>query len=121
MTGIFLLASPIFQLIFGFCGGFIAYSISELFGLIPSEIALEVMLALGFIGITSFVLARSSWQKWVSTFIIFFSICNVVLFLSIVAGIKEYFYPDRFLVGSLLSGILLFGIGLIKRKQELKM
>tara|TARA_R110002050_G_scaffold233953_1_gene369835 strand:- start:1226 stop:1633 length:408 start_codon:yes stop_codon:yes gene_type:complete len=118
MSGAFLLASPIFQWIFGLCGGFIIYSVSELTELKTNEIATEIMGVLGMLGIAWFVLARSTGQKWISTFITLFSICNVVLFFSI-SGQKEYFYPDRYLIGSLLSSILLCGVGLIKRNQQL--
>ncbi len=118
MAGVFLLASPIFQLIFGFCGGYIAFMISEMTALKANDISTEIMAALSILGTVWFALAKSTKQKWASAFITLFSTCNAVLFFSL-SGQKEYFYPDKYLIGSLISGILLIGIGLIKREQQL--
>ncbi len=118
MAGAFLLASPIFQLIFGLCGGYIAFMISEMTGLKANNISTEVMAALSILGTVWFALAQSTKQKWASAFVALFSICNTVLFFS-QSDQKEYFYPDRYLIGSLISGVLLIGIGLIKREQQL--
>ncbi len=115
MTGLFLITSPIIQWVFGLLGGFIVYSINENLGESSRTSGTLPMLAIAVLGIIWFIIAKSSFQKWMSSFLVLFSICNAFLFFSY-GNLREYFYPDRYIIGAIVSGILLTSIGIIKKK-----
>lgn len=117
-SGIFLLTSPIIQWVFGLGIGFISYFISEWTETESNVIAIELMTAMALLGILWFSLAKSTGQKWISSFLVLFSICNAFLFFSL-DNLEEYFFPDRYIIGTLASGTLLISIGLIKKKANI--
>ena len=111
---IFLITSPIGQWIFGLGGGFLAFlfSTNE-----PQITAPKLMGILGLISIFGFVISNSKTGKLGTTISSTFFICNFVLFFSMESKmIPHYFYPQSFIIGSIVSFIILKSIEKVKPK-----
>lgn len=118
VCSIFLITSPIGQIIFGYAGGLLAYVTGEVTNTKSHQIAHQLMLTLSLISLIGFTFSTTTIQRIITSILTVFFICNFVLFYSLESksiGI-EYFYPDRFVIGSILSFIILKVIDTFKSR-----
>jgi hypothetical protein len=120
MCLIFLITSPIGQMIFGYAGGYLSYLVSEILPYSANEVSTELMLVLSLISLIGFLYSKSKIGLIISSFLSVLFICNSVLFFSIEYGkLPEYFYPDKFIFGAIISVIILWILTLLKIKKQL--
>ena len=102
---LFLITSPIGQWIFGLGGGFLIYIFSENDAQIIGH---KLMALLSLISIFGFIISKSQIMKLAATILATFFICNFVLFFSMESKmVPHFFYPQSFILGSLISFIIL--------------
>jgi len=115
---LFLITSPIGQWIFGLGGGFLAFVFAEN----DSQshiIAPKLMGFLSLVSIFGFAMSKSKTGKLITTISSTFFICNFVLsFSSQSKMIPHYFYPQSFIIGSMVSFIILKSIEKVKPKKD---
>ena len=113
---IFLITSPIGQWIFGLGGGFLAFVFAENDSQAHIT-APNLMGLLSLVSIFGFVISKSKTGKLVATILSTFFVCNFVLFFSMESKmIPHYFYPQSFIIGSIVSFIILKSIEKVKPK-----
>ena len=105
----FLITSPLGQYLFGLVGE----SLGTLFGdllRLGSNITSYLMLGLGLFSLIGFVFSKHRVFVYINSFLFVFSICNLILLLSNEINLFVIFYPDRFVVGTILSFFILRAI-----------
>ena len=116
---IFLITSPIGQMIFGYAGGFLAYLTSEMLPYSAHEVSVGLMLILSLISFWGFFYSKNKIGLIISSVLSTFFICNFVLFFSIEYGnLTEYFYPERYIIGAIISLIILGILTALKTKKK---
>lgn len=114
--GIFLVASPVLHILLGYAGGFLVYLSEQLTGVL---LTWQLMLVFVILSLMAFFWAKTNLWISITSFLSTTFICNTVLFSSKEFRWVGWFYPDRYIIGSLISIIILGGLALWKRKREL--
>ena len=118
VCSIFLITSPIGQMIFGYAGRFLAYLTSDILPYSAHEVSAELMLILSLISLLGFFFSKNKVELIISSVLSTFFICNSVLFFSSEYGnLPEYFYPDRYMIGAIISLIILGFLTILKAKK----
>ncbi len=121
MCLIFLITSPIGQWVFGLAGGYLSYLASEILPFSAHEVSTELMLILSLISLIVFFYSKSKVGIIISSFLSVFFLCNLVLFFSLeYRKLPEYFYPDKYILGTFISIILLGILTILKNKRQEK-
>ena len=105
----FLITSPLGQYLFGLIGESLGSVFGDLLDF-DSNITSYLMLGLGGISLIGFIFSKYRLFIFVNSFLFVFSICNLILYLSNQINLFVIFYPDRFVLGSLLSFLILRSI-----------
>ena len=106
----FLITSPIGQYVFSLAGFSMGSLIGELININSSTTTGFLMLGLGVFSFLGFVISKSNPLIYFHSFLFVFSICNLVLCLAEEINLFVIFYPDRFVVGTVLSFFILRAI-----------
>jgi hypothetical protein len=115
----FLITSPIGQWVFGLGGGYLSYLVSEILPYSALEVSTELMLILSLISLIGFFYSKEKIGLIISSFMSLFFVCNLVLFFSIEYGkLPEYFYPDRYILGTIISIIILGILSMLKTNKN---
>ncbi|WP_299315948.1 hypothetical protein [uncultured Aquimarina sp.] len=118
ICAVFLVTSPIGQMVFGYFGGYLSYLVSEILPYSTNEISTELMLILSLISLIGFSFSKNKIGLIINSFLSVLFICNSVLFFSMESKtLTEYFYPDRFIIGSIISFIILVILTILKTKK----
>ncbi|MGK0447841.1 MAG: hypothetical protein ACJA2M_001620 [Polaribacter sp.] len=116
---IFLITSPIGQMIFGYAGGYLSYLVSEILPNSAHDVSTELMLILSLISLIGFFYSKEKIGLIISSFLSVFFLCNLVLFFSIeYRKLPEYFYPDKYIIGTIISIIILGILTILKNKRQ---
>ena len=113
----FLITSPIGQMIFGYAAGFLVFITSEVLPYSRTEISVKLMVVLSILSLFSFYYSKEILSLLLSSILSTFFICSTVLLNSIYT--YECFYPDRYILGSIISFIFLSILVKIKDQQLL--
>jgi hypothetical protein len=115
---IFLITSPIGQMIFGYAGGYLSYLASEKISFSANDISTELMLTLSLFSLIGYFYSKSKVGIIITSFLSVFFLCNLVLFFSLeYRKLPEYFYPDKYILGTFISIILLGILTILKTKK----
>jgi len=113
----FLITSPISQGILGLAGGFIAFVFFDLNSNAYVSDS-KLMGTLSIISICVFGFSKSKFSILISTILSTFFVCNFVLFFSMNSKlIPHFFYPQSYIIGSIVSFIILKLIEKTKQKK----
>jgi hypothetical protein len=111
---IFLLTAPIGQAILPY---FVGYLISEVLPYSISEIALQLMVVLSLLSLVGFYVSKRKFGQVSFSILSTLFISNTLLFYSLEnRTIPELFYSDRFVVGALVSLVILVTLTVVKKK-----
>lgn len=103
----FLITSPIGQYLFGLAGLSMGTVIGEFMDMNSSTTTGFLMLGLAVFSLIGFAISKSNPLIYFHSFLFVFSICNLVLCLAEEINMFVIFYPDRFVVGAVLSFFIL--------------
>ncbi len=112
---IFLLTAPIGQLILPY---FVGYLMSELLPYSSSEIAIQLMVVLSLLSLVGFYVSKRKFGQISFSILSTVFISNTVLFYSLEnRTIPELFYSDRFVLGALVSLLILVTLTVLKKRD----
>ena len=110
----FLISSPVGQYLFGLAGVSMGTLFGDFLNIDANIITSYLMLGLGAFSLLGFVVSKSNPLIYFHSFLFVFSICNLILCLAEEINLFVIFYPDRFVLGTVLSFFILRAI--VERK-----